>query len=150
MNNETQPKLVALILECPDLNKANEVVLSVFEDLLADFVLYYESDDERIDDKWYRNQIYDRVYNEHGEIVLPWSFTEEEQRSFIQDPMGHITQFAWQVEDYIRTATSLNEEQIDCMHRTMAVDCITISQKLNNHVTLLVRGNYHGIPHRVR
>jgi hypothetical protein len=143
--DKTQPVTYALVLECPDLGKASELISEAVGELIADFLLNATNADERIDEEWYAAVLREKLFDETGEVV-PWWYSEQEELSFTRDPIGHVKQYAWELEGYLESIARLNEDQINLMERVLTVSDIKVGHTLNNHITLLVRGHYHGNP----
>jgi len=130
----------AVILECPGLGLAGDLVSTVVGESISDFLLNLTEVDSRIDDEWYYSLLRDRLYNDDGEVVS-WWYSAQERMMFEQDPYGHVMLYGQQVSNYLESIASQNEDTINLLYSSLAMEEITVSSlKLKDKIILLVRG----------
>jgi hypothetical protein len=129
----------AVILECPGLGLAGDLVTTVVGESITDFLLNLTDVEARIDDEWYYSLLRDRLYNDDGEVVS-WWYSEQEKVMFERDPYGHLMLYGQQVSNYLEAIARLNEADINLLYSSMHMEEITIGLSLKDKLILLVRG----------
>jgi len=130
----------AVILDCPGLGLAGDLVSTVVGESISDFLLNLTDVDCRIDDEWYYSLLRERLYNDDGEVIS-WWYSEQEKLMFERDPYGHVMLYGQQVSNYLEVIARMNEETINLLYSSLAMEEITVSSlNLKDKLILLVRG----------
>lgn len=138
--NGTKTVTKAVILDCPGLGLAGDLVSTVVGESISDFLLNLTDVDCRIDDEWYYSLLRDRLYNDDGEVIS-WWYSEQEKLMFERDPYGHVMLYGQQVSNYLEAIARMNEETINLLYSSLAMEEITVSSlNLKDKLLLLVRG----------
>lgn len=128
-----------LLLVCPDISLANDLVLSVTKDALVDFLLNLEDCDTLpVDDSWYHNLVADRCYNADGDLRLVFN-NPQEQSNFERDERSFIQSARYAVGNYLDAIVNDNMDSLYLVYDLHPKE-LSVVKTLDDHLILMLKG----------
>lgn len=139
MRKDANPalKTFTMLLKCPDIHLASTVVTAVVEDAVIDSLLNGEEVNEWESMAVRSENLHDRLYNEHGEIVL--AATGDELWDFYKDPITGEANYQAQIDSLVGKFIALNSEVIQATYDGYVIEDLRVIRAFKNQWLLRVK-----------
>jgi len=127
-----------MLLSCPSIIHANELVKVVTEEALVDFLLNLQDISIPVDDKWYYSLVATKCYNGDGDLN-PIFVNAQEQENFFKDPGTVISSARYEVGKNLSAIVTGNQENIHLIYELRPQE-LRVVKHLSNHLIMMIKG----------
>lgn len=130
-----------LVLKCPGLINATEIVKEVTLDALMDFLLDFADTDTEIDDRYYYYLLREKAYSAEEDEDATFAhlnfYSPQERREFIKDPEGHLVRFGHEVAMFLQLTLDRNRDEINNYYgEVLIIDELRVISVTPQHIII--------------